>query len=91
MTRHSLSKKLDARPLLDNTGTPGKRLWPKKRAGPGCHQDEDRRLSLGKTRKEAREVERMDYLEFIARVTSHIPDKGQVTARYYDLYSNAKL
>ena len=25
------------------------------------------------------EVERMDYLEFIARVTSHIPDKGQVT------------
>jgi len=24
------------------------------------------------------EVERMDYLEFIARVTSHIPDKGQV-------------
>ena len=26
--------------------------------------------------KEATEVERMDYLEFIARVTSHIPDKG---------------
>ena len=25
------------------------------------------------------EVERMDYLEFIARVTSHIPDKGQVS------------
>jgi hypothetical protein len=25
----------------------------------------------------------MDYLEFIARVTSHIPDKGQVTIRYY--------
>jgi hypothetical protein len=24
------------------------------------------------------ELERMDYLEFIARVTSHIPDKGQV-------------
>jgi hypothetical protein len=24
----------------------------------------------------AEEVERMDYLEFIARVTSHIPDKG---------------
>jgi len=23
----------------------------------------------------------MDYLEFIARVTSHIPDKGQVTVR----------
>jgi len=26
-TRHTLSKKLNARPLLDNTGTPGKRLW----------------------------------------------------------------
>jgi len=29
----------------------------------------------------------MDYLEFIARVTSHIPDKGQVMIRYYGLYS----
>ncbi len=27
------------------------------------------------------ELERMDYLEFIARVTSHIPDKGQVMVR----------
>jgi len=27
----------------------------------------------------------MDYLEFIARVTSHIPDKGQVMIRYYGL------
>jgi len=34
-------------------------------------------------------VERLDYLEFIARVTSHIPDKGQVTVRYYGLYANA--
>ena len=33
--------------------------------------------------------EQMDYLEFIARVTSHIPDKGQVMIRYYGLYSNA--
>ncbi|MGQ9471610.1 MAG: transposase zinc-binding domain-containing protein [Candidatus Aminicenantales bacterium] len=33
----------------------------------------------------AEEVERMDYLEFIARVVSHIPDKGQVTVRYYGL------
>ncbi|MGQ9471606.1 MAG: transposase [Candidatus Aminicenantales bacterium] len=33
----------------------------------------------------AEEVERMDYLEFIARVTSHIPDKGQVTVRYSGL------
>jgi len=31
----------------------------------------------------------MDYLEFIARATSHIPDKGQVTVRYYGLYANA--
>jgi hypothetical protein len=33
--------------------------------------------------------ESMDYLEFVARVTSHIPDKGQVMVRYYGLYSNA--
>ena len=31
----------------------------------------------------------MDYLEFIARVTSHIPDKGQVTVRSFGLYANA--
>jgi hypothetical protein len=35
--------------------------------------------------KEAEELERMDYLEFIARVISHIPDKGQVMIRYYGL------
>ena len=35
------------------------------------------------------EIEKMDYLEFIARVTSHIPDKGQFTVRYYGLYANA--
>jgi hypothetical protein len=39
--------------------------------------------------KDAKEMERMDYLEFIARVTSHIPDKGQVTVRYFGLYANA--
>ena len=33
--------------------------------------------------------ENIDYLEFIARVTSHIPDKGQVMIRYHGLYSNA--
>jgi hypothetical protein len=33
--------------------------------------------------------ESIDYLEFIARVTSHIPDKGQVMIRYYGCYSNA--
>jgi len=35
------------------------------------------------------ERETMDYLEFVARVVSHIPDKGQVTVRYYGLYANA--
>ena len=39
--------------------------------------------------QDAREQETMDYLEFIARVTSHIPDKGQVMVRYYGLYANA--
>ncbi|MCJ7587370.1 MAG: transposase, partial [Candidatus Aminicenantes bacterium] len=29
--------------------------------------------------------ETMDYLEFVARVTSHIPDKGQVMVRYLKL------
>jgi len=37
----------------------------------------------------ARETATMDCLEFITRVTSHIPDKGQVTVRYYGLYANA--
>jgi len=31
----------------------------------------------------------MDCLKLIARVTSHIPDKGQVMVRYYGLYANA--
>ena len=30
----------------------------------------------------------MNYLEFIDRVTSHIPHKGQVMVRYYGLYSS---
>jgi len=37
------------------------------------------------------ETEVMDYLEFVARVTSHIPDKGQVMVRYYGLYVNAHI
>jgi len=56
-----------------------------------------KRLSFDKTQgqviyqygKDSEKTERMDYLEFIVRVTSHIPDKGQVTLRYYGLYSNA--
>jgi hypothetical protein len=39
--------------------------------------------------KEAEDLEQMDYLEFIARITSHIPDKGQVMVRYFGLYANA--
>jgi len=35
------------------------------------------------------ERETMDDLEFIARVVSHIPDKGQVMVRHYGLYANA--
>jgi hypothetical protein len=31
----------------------------------------------------------MDYLDLIARVTIHIPHKGQLMIRYYGLYSNA--
>jgi hypothetical protein len=31
------------------------------------------------------ELETMDYLEFTARVTSHIPDKVQVMVRYSGL------
>jgi len=39
--------------------------------------------------RQGSQEESMDYLEFIARVTSHIPDKRQVMIRYYGLYSNA--
>jgi len=55
-----------------------------------------KRLSLDETTGRLRyqhlrdgSEESMDYLEFIARINSHIPDKGQVMIRYYGLYSNA--
>jgi len=56
-----------------------------------------RRLSLDEAKgqvvyqygKNSTESEHMDYLEFIARVTSHIPEKGQVMIRYYGIYANA--
>jgi len=56
-----------------------------------------KRLSIDKAKgkvcyqygKDSSGLEQMDYLEFIARVTSHIPDKGQVMIRYYGLYANA--
>jgi len=52
-----------------------------------------RRLSLDEAKgqvvyqygKHSGETEYMDYLEFIARVTSHIPEKGQVMIRYYGI------
>ncbi len=56
-----------------------KRLSIDKAEGKVCYQ-------FGKDRSE---LEQMDYLEFIARVTSHIPDKGQVMIRYCGLYANA--
>ncbi len=31
----------------------------------------------------------MDYLGFVVRVTSRIPDRGQIMVGYYGLYSNA--
>jgi hypothetical protein len=41
--------------------------------------------------RDGAEQETMDYVEFIARVTSHIPGKGQVKVRYYGLYANAHI
>jgi hypothetical protein len=35
------------------------------------------------------ELERRGYLEFNARVTSHIPEKGQVMVHYFGFYANA--
>jgi hypothetical protein len=53
---------------------------------PSCHAKRKVGYRWGQERAV---LETMDYLEFIARVTSHIPDKGQVTVRYYGLYANA--
>jgi len=40
-------------------------------------------------REKGAEFEKMDYLESIARVTSHIPDKGQDMVCYYGMYASA--
>jgi hypothetical protein len=49
--------------------------------------------TVGKVRyqysRHGSQEEQIDYLEFIARVTSQIPNKGQVMVRNYGLYSNA--
>jgi len=39
--------------------------------------------------RDGEEQEMMDYLEFTALVTSHIPGRGQVMIRSYGLYANA--
>jgi len=62
------------RPLLSL-----KRLFFDETEGKVCYQ----------YAKHGWQEESMDYLEFIAKATSHIPDKGQVMVRYYGLYSNA--
>jgi len=53
-----------------------------------CFDEKEGKISY-RYGKEGEEVEKMDYLEFIARTTSHIPDKSQVTIRYFGLYANA--
>jgi hypothetical protein len=63
------------RPLLSL-----KRLFFDETAGKVCYQYS----------RHGSQEESMDYLEFIARVTSHIPDMAQVMIRYYGLYSNGQ-
>jgi len=53
-----------------------------------CFEQKEGLVSYRYGKKHLQE-EKMDYLAFIARVTSHIPDKGQVMIRYYGLYANA--
>jgi hypothetical protein len=51
--------------------------------------DEDERRVIYRYGKADDDKVEMDYLDFIACLTIHIPDKGQVMIRYYGLYSNA--
>src|ERR1035437_7359424 len=53
----------------------------------------DRAAKAGTSRPDKSEgpaagTESADPLEFLARVLTHIPDKGQVTTRYYGWYAN---
>jgi len=45
----------------------------------------------GRWGRDGAEQETMDYLEYMVRVTSHIPDKGQVMGGYYRLFANAYI
>jgi hypothetical protein len=48
--------------------------------------DEARGMVIYHYGKTDAERVQIDYLDFIARVTAHIPEKGQVMIRYYGLY-----
>jgi hypothetical protein len=64
-------------------------LEPEGKVGYRHGRDSASQSSMRLPNQGTAEQETMDYLEFIARVTSHIPDKGQVMVRYFGLYSNA--
>jgi len=51
--------------------------------------DEDEGKAIYRYGKSCGECEVMDCLDFIARVTAHIPEKGQVMVRCCGLYLNA--
>jgi len=55
----------------------------------GKHSAERESMDYPCFRREKPLIKSGASLEFIARVTSHIPDKGQVMVRYYGLYANA--
>gem|GEM_PF-7016462 len=59
------------------------------RAMPGSSRRAANRCSCHGCGESNQEAKQIDYPEFIARVASHIPDKGQVAVRYYGLYANA--
>jgi len=55
----------------------------------GKHSAETESMDYPRFRRDKPLIKSGASLEFIARVTSHIPDKGQVMVRYYGLYANA--
>jgi hypothetical protein len=60
-------------------------LEPEGKVGYRHGRDSASQSSMRLPNQGTAEQETMDYLEFIARVTSHIPDKGQVMVRYFGL------
>jgi len=59
-------------------------------AFPMCRESTDLVIRSARS-SDGAELERMESLELIARVTSHIPDKGQVMVCYCGLYANAPI